>query len=270
MNRSRPRVHPRVRAFDRSAEAYERGRPGYPKAAIDFLARELGIGPGRTVVELGSGTGKLTRPLQATGAAIVAVEPTDGMRRVFRRALPTTLVLDGTAEAIPLPEAFADAVVAAQAFQWFRTGPALREIDRVLRPGGAIGLLWNVRLPSTRLARAINDLHARYEAALPPWARNRWGRRWKRALEGRPYGFGPPRPVAFPHRHLASRADLVQSTLSESAIALRPPETRRRVAAELRAILTAASPGPAEGRVGVPYRTDVYVLRRLRRPSASP
>jgi ubiquinone/menaquinone biosynthesis C-methylase UbiE len=266
MTRSKPRVHPRVRAFDRVAEAYERGRPDYPGPAIRFLARELGLGPGRIVVELGSGTGKLTRSLAASRSAIVAIEPMAGMRRVFRRVLPATLVLDGTAERIPLPTAFADAVVAAQAFQWFRTGPAMREIDRVLRPGGRLALLWNVRLSSTRVSRGINEVHDRCARALPPRSARRWGRTWRRALKARAYGFGLRRKRSFRHRQLASREALVQATLSESAVGLLPLPAQRKVGAEIRAILAQA---PAGRCVRVPYRTDVYVIARSRRRSAA-
>ncbi|MGI0071644.1 MAG: class I SAM-dependent methyltransferase [Thermoplasmata archaeon] len=105
------RLHPAVHGFDRAAGTYERARPDYPVAAVRFLGRALSLGPGRVVVELGSGTGKFTRALASLGVSRVAIEPTAGMRRVFAREVPDVAVLDGTAEAIPLPDPFADAVV---------------------------------------------------------------------------------------------------------------------------------------------------------------
>src|SRR5919109_635573 len=103
---SSPR-HAPLAGYARSAAAYERGRPGYPPAAVDFLAARLRLRPGRTVVDLAAGTGKLTRPLLATGAEVVAVEPVAEMRA----ALPADArAVDGTAEAIPLTAATADAV----------------------------------------------------------------------------------------------------------------------------------------------------------------
>lgn len=137
------------RSFGAAAAAYERGRPSYPAAALDWL-----LPPGaRRVLDLGAGTGKLTRSLVARGLDVVAVEPTEGMREQFRRVLPEVPVLDGTAEELPLPDGDArgggedgfDAVLLAQAWHWVDPATAAPEIARVLRPGGRLGLLWNVR-----------------------------------------------------------------------------------------------------------------------------
>src|SRR4029450_13324531 len=122
-----------------SAEAYAGGRPGYPAAAVAWLARRLALGPGRTVVDLGAGTGQLSRLLGETGARVVAVEPVEEMRTL----LTGVEVLAGTAESIPLPDASADAVTAAQAFHWFDGPTALAEIAGVLAPGGAPAPVWN-------------------------------------------------------------------------------------------------------------------------------
>ena len=102
--------------FQRGAADYERGRPGYPEAAVALLARELVIGPGDVVVDLAAGTGKLTRALLGLGADLVAVEPVAGMRAQLARAVPGVTVLDGTAERMPLPDATARAVLVAQTF----------------------------------------------------------------------------------------------------------------------------------------------------------
>jgi ubiquinone/menaquinone biosynthesis C-methylase UbiE len=131
--------------FDSGAEAYERGRPSYPEAAIEHLARVLCLGPGKRVLDLAAGTGKMTRLLVPTGVELVAVEPVAGMRTAFAAAVPGVEILDGTAEALPLPDASVDAVVVAQAFHWFDQERALAEIDRVLRPGGGVALVWNLR-----------------------------------------------------------------------------------------------------------------------------
>jgi len=125
------------------AEAYERSRPGYAPTALAWLAERIGIGPGRRVLDLAAGTGKLTRQLLTLGADVVAVEPGDEMRGVLVRVVSEAETLAGSAEAIPLPDAAVDAVTVGQAFHWFRTEEALGEIHRVLRPGGALALLWN-------------------------------------------------------------------------------------------------------------------------------
>ncbi len=147
-----------ARTFDRSAALYERGRPDYPASAIRFAATTFDLGPGSAVLDLAAGTGKLTRALQTTGATVVAVEPMAGMRRVFRRVVPRVPVINGRAEAIPLPAGFVDAVFVGQAFHWFRPGTALREIARVLRPGGALVLVWNTRDDRVRWSRALTRI----------------------------------------------------------------------------------------------------------------
>jgi len=122
--------------FDVGAEAYERGRPGFSPEAVERLARELGIEPGRTVVDLAAGTGKLTRMLVPSGARLLAVEPVEGMRRQFVHLVPGVPVVAGVAESLPLRAGSVDAVAVAQAFHWFDAGAALRDLHRVLRPGG--------------------------------------------------------------------------------------------------------------------------------------
>ena len=133
------RIDRMAQAFGSAAADYERARPSYPAEAIDVLRTETGIGPGTRVCDLAAGTGKLTRLLVSTGADVVAVEPQ------LAEVLPGIDVLDGTAEAIPLGDGSVDAVTVAQAFHWFKFAPALAEIRRVLRPDGALAILFNQR-----------------------------------------------------------------------------------------------------------------------------
>jgi SAM-dependent methyltransferase len=137
-------LHPTAASgFSAAAAVYERGRPGYPARAISLLARELEIGPGRVVVDLAAGTGKLTRALMPLGAEVIAVEPVAEMRAELGRAVPGVRVLQGTAEALPFADGSVDVVLVAQAFHWFDAGAAAREIHRVVRPGGGLGVIWN-------------------------------------------------------------------------------------------------------------------------------
>jgi len=137
-------IHPRAAVgFDRAGAAYERGRPGYPQMAVARLAQELGIGPGRAVLDLAAGTGKLTRSLTGFGANLVAVEPVAAMREQLVSAVPGVRALEGSAEQIPLEDGAVDAVVVAQAFHWFQAAAAAVEIHRVLRPDGGLGVIWN-------------------------------------------------------------------------------------------------------------------------------
>lgn len=128
---------------EQSVEAYERARPSYPAETVAHIVGHGSIGPGRQVLDLAAGTGKLTRLLVPSGADVVAVEPVAAMRDRLVQLLPDIEVHDGTAEALPLPDASVDVVTSAQAFHWFDPPAALAEIARVLRPGGHLFLVWN-------------------------------------------------------------------------------------------------------------------------------
>jgi len=257
------RTHAAVRGFGQAAELYERGRPDYPRAAVRHLARVLGLAPGRTVVELGSGTGKFTRALGPVGVTRVAVEPSPGMRRVFARTVPQVPVLTGTAEGIPLPDRFADAVVAAQSFHWFRPAEAIAEIARVVRPGGGLGLVWNIRDESVGWSHRLTEILDRYGWWIPR-ARER---RWRPAFD-RPHSpFGPLHQRVFRYTQVARPETFVARVLSVSVIAVLPEPERLRVASEVRALL--ASDPATRGRavLKMPYRTEVYwAYRRFPRP----
>jgi SAM-dependent methyltransferase len=243
------RLHPRAsKGFGRSAAAYERGRPGYPAAAVEFLAARLRLGPGRTVVDLAAGTGKLTRPLLATGAEVVAVEPVPEMRA----ALPADArAVDGTAEAIPLPAASADAFTVAQAFHWFDGDATLAEIHRVLRPGGVLALVWNRRREDDPLNQAVEELVAPYRGHTPALRTGAW-----RAPFERTELFGQLELNTFPNEQSLDSDGLVDRVASISFIASLDEKERTEV---LRAVRALAGDGP----VVIPHDTEVYLSERL-------
>jgi SAM-dependent methyltransferase len=119
--------------FDGVADVYERSRPGYAPEAVTWISQRLPLG---RVLDLGAGTGKLTRQLVPYALEVVAVEPGDEMRRVLQEVVPGVEALYGTAEEIPLPDESVDVVTVAQAFHWMEPQPVLREVVRLLRPGG--------------------------------------------------------------------------------------------------------------------------------------
>jgi ubiquinone/menaquinone biosynthesis C-methylase UbiE len=252
---SEERVHVAARGFHEAAEAYERARPGYPDDAVAWLCERLAIAPGRRVLDLAAGTGKLTRSLVATRADVVAVEPIAGMRE----HLPTGVeVLDGTAEAIPLADASVDAVTVAQAFHWFDAERALAEIHRVLRPGGGLGLIWNTRDERDDLQREITDLLERTrlvetgELRAPRWqARSARG-----VVEASPL-FGVVETFETTQRQELDEDGVVTRFLSVSFVAAAEPEQRAAVERAIRE-LVAGRPKP----IVLPYVTEVYVASR--------
>ena len=128
-------------SFGAAAAAYAEHRPDYARAAVRWA---LELAPGLRVLDLGAGTGKLTGTLVSLGAEVIAVEPDPAMLSELRGALPTVRALRGSAEAVPVPDASVDAVLAGNAMHWFDMDVAGPEIARVLVPGGILAGLWNV------------------------------------------------------------------------------------------------------------------------------
>lgn len=135
------RAADRATSFGQQAAAYDRGRPEYPAEAVAWMLAAAG----HDVVDVGAGTGKLTRAALATGRDVVAVDPDDAMLATLASRTPGVATHVGTAEKLPLPDASADAVIVGQAWHWVDPAAASREIARVLRPGGTLGLIWNIR-----------------------------------------------------------------------------------------------------------------------------
>ena len=133
----------RARSFESVASDYERHRPEYPAAALQWAAERIGLEPGARVLDVGAGTGKLTRGLVALGFDVVAVEPGAPMLAQLRSAVPEAEAFEGAAESIALPDAGIAAAFAGQAYHWFDRERALPELHRVIRAGGGLALLWN-------------------------------------------------------------------------------------------------------------------------------
>lgn len=207
------------RKFAGAAADYDRGRPGWPRALLDLVAGALDLPAGATVVDVGAGTGKLTR-LLAGRFDVVAVEPLPEMRRLLAANLPAVRVMDGTAEALPLPDGAARAVFVAEAFHWFDGPLALAEAARVLRPGGGIVLLWNIPAgpvdppPPPAARRLVEDaIAAGGEPGGPLVARGEW----RRAFAGS--AFEAPAHRRVTHEVVRDRAGLIANLLSISSVA---------------------------------------------------
>jgi SAM-dependent methyltransferase len=141
-------------SFGSASATYERGRPPYPEEALDWL-----IPAGRPrVLDIGAGTGKLTRQIAARGLPVTAVDPSDGMLTQLRRVLPGVPAHQGTAEHIPLADGSVDAIVCAQAWHWVDSARAVPETARVLSPGGTLALVWNLRDESTDWVHRLGEI----------------------------------------------------------------------------------------------------------------
>jgi SAM-dependent methyltransferase len=226
--------------FSRSADAYERGRPEYPQAAIDWLVPRLGA----TVLDLAAGTGKLTRPLVAAGLDVVAVEPLAEMRAL----LPDSVrALEGTAEAIPLQDAAVHGVVVGQAFHWFDGDAALAEIHRVLRPDGLLAVVWNRRdMPEDPLDEIIDP----YRGDVPTHLDDSW-----RAPFARTTLFGDLATAVFASEQLMD-ADMMEARVASISFIASLDEPERAAVVERARALA------GEGTLVVPYRTEVLACRR--------
>jgi SAM-dependent methyltransferase len=241
-------------AFGAMAEEYDRGRPGWPPEAIADLVRRFDA---TTVLDLAAGTGKLTAVLAGAAQETLAVEPVAGMRRVLSR-LPGVRVLDGTAEAIPLPDGSVDAVFVAEAFHWFDLARAPAEVARVLRPGGGLAVMWNLAaddgVPWFDELVALVIEHRLEESG-------RTGRDsvpWREALEAEPR-LGPLHDEEVVHRQRTDRDRIVDQIASFSSIGALPPDRRDAALAASRALLERHG---IDG-VTLTYRAAITTTRRI-------
>ncbi len=239
--------------FAGAAASYEEGRPTYPPKAAARLARALRLRPGRVVLDLAAGTGKLTALLVGTGAQVVAVEPVAEMRALLEQALPTVQALGGTAEAIPLDTGSVDAVTVGQAFHWFRGDEPLAEIHRVLAPGGGLGLVWNVRDTSVQWVARLTEIMEPHRGDTPA---HRSGK-WREAFD-RTQLFGQLSDAEVRHVHRLPPAGVVARVASVSFIATLPEREREGVLADVRELLATDPETSGREEVALPYRTVVY------------
>lgn len=252
--------------FQRGAADYERGRPEYPPAAIELLARELHLGPGRRVVELAAGTGKLTRALVGLGAEVVAVEPVAGMREQLTRAVPGVEVLDGTAEHLPLPDESVDAVLVAQAFHWFDVEVAAQEMTRVLQAGGGLGVVRNAWDRSAAWVDEMQSLIEELRSEEPSQDNSDWRNRLEASG-----AFESLAERILPHIVDGDRDTLLARVSSISFVATLSAGARRQLLTDVSAILDRHGVGVDGAPLAMPQETHVLWTRaaagRARRAS---
>ncbi|NVZ37175.1 class I SAM-dependent methyltransferase [Pseudomonas sp. 21615526] len=244
--------------FSTQAVTYAQGRPDYPRQLTGWLTDALQINPHSTVIDLGAGTGKFTRLLSTVAPTLIAVEPVEAMGAQLHKLLPQVRLLSGTAEAIPLEAATADALVCAQSFHWFSTEAALAEIHRVLKPDGRLGLIWNVRDESVDWVAAITEIITPYEGDTPRF----YTGRWRKAFTGE--YFSAPEMTCFPYSHVGSPQEVIMDRfLSVSFIAALPPAEKAQVTEQLQSLINTHPALRGRETVAFPYQTQAYRSQRL-------
>jgi SAM-dependent methyltransferase len=213
-------------SFGPSADLYDRIRPTYPPAALEWA---LGGKPLR-VVDLGAGTGILTRVAVGLGHEVLPVEPDPAMRERLARSTPDVTPMAGRAESIPVPDSSVDAVIVGQAYHWFDPEPAHREIARALRPGGVFAPIWNVRDDSVPWVAALSEIA---EGEKP-------GGGVHEAWDEQAYGpeFGPVERALFTHAVPMTAELLVQLIASRSYYITATPERKAAIEAAVRDLAT--------------------------------
>jgi SAM-dependent methyltransferase len=247
----------RATAFSAVAEDYDRGRPEYPADAVAWLVPAASA----RVVDLAAGTGKLTGALVAPSREVVAVEPLAEMLDRLRERLPAVRALEGSAEAIPLPDGWADALVVGQAYHWFDPDRALAEIARVLRPRGTLGLVWNTRDEAVPWVAALSAILRGRDAEVraPDWAGD----------VRRAGSFGPLEHRRFRVVQRLGRDDLRAAVRSRSYVALMDEGEREALLAQVDALLDEDPALRADPVLTLPYVTEAFRATRLPEAAAA-
>lgn len=230
-------------SFDRAADVYERARPGYPDDAVDWL---LASGP-TEVLDLGAGTGKLTRALVDRVARVHAVDPSPKMLDQLREAVPAARVATGSAEDIPLPDDAVDAILVAQAWHWVDPARAIPEVRRVLRPGGVLGLIWNDR-----------DESVPWVAALTRIIHGSAAERFLAEGSGIPDDLGPVERFVTRWERPFDRQDLLDLVASRSYLIAADQPVRERVLRQVGELLDTHPDLGDPQRWRLPYRTEAF------------
>ena len=244
--------------FGTTADVYERSRPSYPAEVVAWLVERCRIAPGTRVCDLAAGTGKLTRLLEPTNARLLAVEPVDGMAGLLRRTSPSVPIAAATAEALPFADRSLDAITIAQAFHWLDAEMTLPELQRVLRPGGRLGLVWNARDRSVDWVDALWSIMDRVEKRAP-W---RDHEHWRESTFVAERWFGPLHEATFQHEPVLDADGVVARFAGVSHVAVLSSAEQDAVFDEVRAVLATHPSIAGQSEFPIPYRVDAYWCER--------
>ncbi len=265
----------RATSFGAIADDYDRLRSGPPEAALDWLLP----GSCEVAVDLGAGTGLLSRALAPRVAHVVAVEPDARMAAVLRTRSAGIHVARSVAEAIPLAGASADGMFISSAWHWMDPGPAIGEIARVLRDGGRFGVIWTGRDHHVGWLRDLNrhrelsqacdgdSSHGSGPPAGPPAGPGADGaprRPWRRAATLPAGGlFGNIETASFGFSRTMTADDFVAMLATYSGVITASQDAAAAALAAARDMLDLQFPGASQ--IDVPMRTWCWRADRAAR-----
>lgn len=242
--------------FETAASDYESNRPTYPVEAVRFISERARLAPGRTVLDIGAGTGKLTRVLKGYGARVIALDHARGMLLKLRTILPDVPAVLGSAEALPFPADSMNLVTVAQAFHWFSPREALSEMARVLVPYGELALLWNIRDTRMDWVADLERLLKPHRGDSPEWMEENWA-----SVIDSSEHFSPCERWEWPWVRRIGLAEIIGSVKSRSYVALLAKQGQSQLISEVEVVLQRHGLD-SDGVLTLPYTTVLYAAKK--------
>jgi len=247
--------------YDKAAPHYEQGRPEYPETAIRTLLTGVEYSPEMQICDLAAGTGKLSKAILAfhNNAHIVAIEPSEKMCQEFTRQLPDITIKQASATAIPLPDASVDILLVGTAFHWFCNEQALHEISRVLKPGGKLGLIWNIfdtRVPWVKeIRKLIQNYHSKTTVPSHDSAK------WQKVFDTTNKSFSGLHHVTMTYTYQGSLQNITNRILSHGKVSNMADDKREELLQKVQRI--AQQQLDAHNNITIPYRVEIYWTKKL-------
>lgn len=258
-------IHPTAEhGFRLGAERYAQSRPNYPEDIVFWLRNTLNLSEQKQVIDLASGTGKFTQYLKRITPHVTAIEPVEEMQAQFLKAHPELEVVSAFSDHVPLNTHAFDAVLSAQAFHWFAHEYTLKEMHRLLKPQGHLGLVWNDRDTSIEWVHALAELLKPFEQGTPRF----YHQSWKKAFQRQPY-FKLESEQHFCYVHTGTVEQVVsQRLLSTSFIALLPKTQQQALKQRFERIIFKYLGKHPQDTIEFPYITYAFHFQRLDHESA--
>lgn len=249
-------LHPAAQhGFSSAAELYQQVRPNYPQALVAWLQQDLGLNQHSVAIDLGAGTGKFIPYLKQATPHIIAVEPIPAMLEQLKMVHPDVRTLQASSSKIPLNNQSVDAIVCAQSFHWFADMPTLKEIYRILKPHGPLGLIWNQRDTEVPWVKALADTIAPYENDTPRFHSAEWQKVFKHQ-----HLFDFVSEKKFQLLHTGTVENVVSKRLlSTSFIAMMPAEQQLQLKLQFERIILEMTGKHPQDQIDFPYTTHAYL-----------